>query len=971
MMAKRQQNKILPEIYFLPRDFELVQPLYNLAFLLEVVSVFKNQPPPKYRVFSLYQAAHGLDSYTSSICMWLDGQFSDEEMSTVPSPRIRQYLQEIRTTGALAELSALSQEKSAIGCLRLRSIRGLNFKNIARLFGKSKPSKNVIAALAQRSGRTTEEIEAVFRGRDYLHWQAAHVLPPLFRFLKQLESSITDEVSYATDTIDNGVHPIIRQFVVFANMDNETLKKAVRRTVKTDPLFKVVASKDSVFTIEHLMGWSFEVRPDTPKDSPLIFKSLRSMIAELDPLASDFPKWLKADLHSHTYWSDGIASPETMSRAIATSGLEYFAVTDHSRSSKLQNGLGISDWLKQEFSFRQSAFESNVLHGLEVDILQDGSLDLPGRFLQTLDLVVASVHSTWSKHEAENTRRLIRAVESGRVDVLGHPSAAMLGKPGIPSYRREGPPVDWKQIIDCCAQWKVALEINCFPSRLDISGSLLDHAISAGCWISLGSDAHSPYHLPLLKFAPAVLAQSKAGSPQILNKMSVDQLTDWLAAAREYRRGLSKTDAIPVQGDLFGTLGLHNSAKSVKVRIAKSLALPKGALVIGMDLVASEEKKTGVAILSESNVAETLSLKTDAELVALVEARRPAIVSIDSPLGLPGGGEKVNPDAGIVRMAEYHLAAVGIPAYPALIDSMENLTLRGVRIANLLRQLPYKPTVIESYPGSAQDILGIPRKQRGLNLLREGLARVGVSGPGLETPSHDELDAITSALVGRFYETGHYEAMGVPKEAQLIVPISPNISFEKRFVISMTGKNGSGKSVVSRYLALFYGFKWIKTRDIIRQLIVDDFDGMVTKHFGWGMLERDDISDEQLGAFGTMVLNQYGQAPLRARLKDVILSETGPVVVDAIRSDKDTKGLDLGDTVAKTWFVHCADRLIEQRCRERGDRKNKPLLMSVSMDKNIEQFRRNASTVISNNDSLEHLRRTVDDALFEHLEVAK
>lgn len=139
---------------------------------------------------------------------------------------------------------------------------------------------------------------------------------------------------------------------------------------------------------------------------------------------------------------------------------------------------------------------------------------------------------------------------------------------------------------------------------------------------------------------------------------------------------------------------------------------------------------------------ETCSLFSDEEILAYITRHSPRIVSIDCPLGLPGGGTEIDPQAGIVRVAEQDLSRIGIPAYPALIDSMQNLTLRGIRLRRLISDLPHKPIAIESYPGAAQDILSIPRKQQGLDLLREGLRRLGLTGPGLETRSHDEMDAI-------------------------------------------------------------------------------------------------------------------------------------------------------------------------------------------------------------------------------------
>jgi predicted nuclease with RNAse H fold len=134
---------------------------------------------------------------------------------------------------------------------------------------------------------------------------------------------------------------------------------------------------------------------------------------------------------------------------------------------------------------------------------------------------------------------------------------------------------------------------------------------------------------------------------------------------------------------------------------------------------------------------------------------------------------------------------------------MKNLTLRGIRLCNAIESLPSSPRVIESYPGAAQDILCIPRKQKSLELLREGLRRLGLTGSGLMTKSHDEMDAVTSAIVGRYFEAGQFEAMGIPAEAQLIVPKVQPLEFLDAPIICLSGKTGAGKSVVARYLSTF------------------------------------------------------------------------------------------------------------------------------------------------------------------------
>jgi len=293
-----------------------------------------------------------------------------------------------------------------------------------------------------------------------------------------------------------------------------------------------------------------------------------------------------------------------------------------------------------------------------------------------------------------------------------------------------------------------------------------------------------------------------------------------VAESRAKRRNLSKSAVAFEQIDLPFGRAPDSSGHSLKAHIQPPSTIPSGSRIIGIDLTAGD-KATGMALLNDYNV-ETCSLSSDAELLTYIRKHKPRVVSIDSPLGLPGGKDSIDSKAGIVRVAEHDLASVGIPAYPALIDSMRNLTLRGIRLRLAIEQLPRPPRVIESYPGAAQDILCIPRKQKSLDLLREGLRRLGLNGPGLETRSHDEMDAITSAIVGRYFEAGLFEPMGIPGEAQLIVPKVRPLAFENNPVVCLAGKTGAGKSVVARYLSVFYGFEWVRTRDIIRDLLLED-----------------------------------------------------------------------------------------------------------------------------------------------------
>jgi len=182
--------------------------------------------------------------------------------------------------------------------------------------------------------------------------------------------------------------------------------------------------------------------------------------------------------------------------------------------------------------------------------------------------------------------------------------------------------------------------------------------------------------------------------------------------------------------------------------------------VIGIDLTGSEKRPSGVAYLWDKRLVWTARRKTDDQMIAdVLTPPIPDLVSIDSPLSLPEDSRK------IYRDCELTLKRRGIGVYWCLLPSMKALTLRGIALAGKLKNMGID--VIESYPGAAQDILGIPRKNKGIKLLAEALGKYGIEG-NLDV-SHDELDAITSAIVGQLYLEGQYEALGcliLPKRSE-------------------------------------------------------------------------------------------------------------------------------------------------------------------------------------------------------------
>jgi uncharacterized protein YprB with RNaseH-like and TPR domain/predicted nuclease with RNAse H fold len=196
--------------------------------------------------------------------------------------------------------------------------------------------------------------------------------------------------------------------------------------------------------------------------------------------------------------------------------------------------------------------------------------------------------------------------------------------------------------------------------------------------------------------------------------------------------------------------------------------------VVGIDLRGNPRNPTGWALCTGES-AETRILYDDDAILKETLHARPAVVSIDAPLFLPRGRHSVLDDSpcretgGIVRDVERILWSRGIPVYPALIKHMQGLTKRGMGMAHALREQGL--TVIESYPGAAQDILGIARKGKDPNLLQRGLEEFGFQ---LEkSRSHDELDAVTSALVAYYYLADDFDAIGADDEGHMIIPRIP------------------------------------------------------------------------------------------------------------------------------------------------------------------------------------------------------
>jgi DNA polymerase (family 10) len=229
---------------------------------------------------------------------------------------------------------------------------------------------------------------------------------------------------------------------------------------------------------------------------------------------------LRGDLHMHTTETDGRDDIETMAAAALNAGLEYIAITEHSRALAMANGLDETRALAH--AARVRALDGQIggvrlLAGIECDIRSDGALDLADDCLAALDLVVASVHSALNQDRSQMTERLLRAIENPHVDVLGHPTGRII-------LRREPSAFDATVVFDAAAARGVALEINCQIDRLDLNDVLARLARDRGVRLVISSDAHSAAAFGTLRWGVVVARRAGLQAADVLNTRSFDGL---------------------------------------------------------------------------------------------------------------------------------------------------------------------------------------------------------------------------------------------------------------------------------------------------------------------------------------------------------------------------------------------------------------------------------------------------------------
>ena len=233
---------------------------------------------------------------------------------------------------------------------------------------------------------------------------------------------------------------------------------------------------------------------------------------------------LKGDLQVHTERSDGTASMEQMARAANEFGLDYIAITDHTKSLALAGGLDEDELLDQASkaaALSDSLGGMRVLSSAEVNIMKDGSLDIASNVLDKLDIVGAAIHSHFSLPIEVQTERLVKAARNPSVDILFHPTGRLINK-------REGYPVDIEKVIDVALDTRTALEIDAHYDRLDLKDEYARMAVQKGVKLTIDSDAHHPVHFAYLVFGIAQARRGWATANDVLNTLPAEKLLNAL-----------------------------------------------------------------------------------------------------------------------------------------------------------------------------------------------------------------------------------------------------------------------------------------------------------------------------------------------------------------------------------------------------------------------------------------------------------
>lgn len=769
-------------------DFEIAFYLYKMSRLLEIFE--KN----KYKSKAYFKAAMAVDSYSKFITeVYKTNSLKNIEGIGNSSARI---IKEVIETGRCQDLEQFEKQYDVEDYSLILS-HGLSINIIRKLL------YNNIKTVSQLDDRLYSRIDVLGLGKA----EKAKIYQFLITYKRNSGYYL---FSYA--------YCLQSELLALLNKDKNNKIAIAKTDVWKDKenCIYVICKANSYNYVRELLSHSDRYNDIVAEDGVIKCYTafgIPVVIDFVDFVVSDtvFSPILRGDLHMHTKWSDGKHSIEEMANHAIKLGREYIGISDHTYSLRVARGISEVDALQQIEEIHSLKLKGiKVFSSIEVEVLQDGTLDFSDAILAQFDYVIAGIHTHLQQSQMDMQARIEKALSNPYVNILAHPTGKLLGRPGVLFSNRESFSVPFSDILNICIKNNVVLELNCFPERFDVGMEHFDDILESGVFLSVGTDSHSAAHLNCLEYAEMMIAKYPKLKKKIINTYSYSKLKKFFAEQRQtVTIGRSFSDDVFKQHDFNYYFGNH-----IEIMSGSEVA-------VGIDLTGNEEKTSGWAVLKGKN-AVTKAICSNDELISESLKYNPKVVSIDSPLSYPAGRDCSDPNCecskyGITRYCERLLSHFAIGVYPCLIPSMERLTNRGIVLANKFRSLGVE--VIESYPGAAQDILSIRRKQNGLEHLKNSYKNFGITGEYFTTQkvSHDELDAISSALVGLFYLSDQYVALGNDEENYLIVPSVASVP-KKQVIIGLTGEIGTGKTTLAEYLRFKHGFKSLRYSQVIQEL---------------------------------------------------------------------------------------------------------------------------------------------------------
>jgi DNA polymerase (family 10) len=506
-----------------------------------------------------------------------------EKMSSIKGigTSVVQKIVEVLETEKLSVLDELI-EKTPPGIIEMLSIKGIGPKKINTIWKEMEiesigellyACKENRLKLYKGFGEKTQQnvidsIQFYFSNKGfYLYAQALPVASEILKLLKQLlpefQIEITGAIKRQLETIehfdfvtDAAKHTIVDMFSsneflklssqsedhlllstpynveirLFAFPDNFR-RNAIRLSSSPefwDTLSPHIAAIDNstdeqtFFTQSNLQPIPPYLREETEMVKRALSHSLPAVLETKD---------IKGIIHCHTQWSDGAHSVEEMAIAARDLGLEYIAISDHSRSAFYAQGLSIERVLAQHEhidELNQKLFPFKIFKSIECDILNDGSLDYPDEILKRFDLVIASVHSNLKMNEEKAMLRLMNAIENPYTTILGHLTGRLL-------LSRPGYPVDHKKIIDACAKNNVVIELNAHPSRLDIDWREINYALEKNVLISINPDSHQTEGFSDIEYGVLVAQKGGVEKHQNLSSFNLSEFEAFLLNNRNQK----------------------------------------------------------------------------------------------------------------------------------------------------------------------------------------------------------------------------------------------------------------------------------------------------------------------------------------------------------------------------------------------------------------------------------------------------